>query len=252
MPTIVLTNQPNPAGSTDVIQSFFSVCIQLVFQYSQNHSNQNSEVRVTYGDIGPKIRFGGDSVRGYDIDLTAENNDWCKHVYQFGHEICHIFAQYQQTQHPNQWFEESLCEMSSLYCLKSIAAMGESGQGPCVNLWGPRPNSLPYHQCLDAYADNYINSPDRVYHSGRLQGWLQQFEIDLRRNPYNRCLNGVVANALLNSCMATPSNWAAIEFLNVNRCTNGRDSFSDYIDNWQSATPPQCHALINQVRAMFF
>lgn len=126
--------------------------------------------------------------------------------------------------------------------------MGAKGQGPCVDLWA---GLLPYHQSLDAYAESYIKSPDRACNGGQLLHWLQRFEIDLRRDPYIRCLNGVVANKLLALFMATPSNWAAVEFLNANPCANGRDSFPEYLDNWQAATPHQHHALINQVRAMF-
>jgi hypothetical protein len=249
MPKVVLTNQPIPSGNTGVIQSLFSATVHLLFEYSPGHPNLNCEVRVAYGTTGPRVRYGGNSTIGYDIDLTAENDDWCKHLYQFGHEACHVLAQYQQTQHSNQWFEESLCEMSSLYCLKNIASMGAKGQGPCVNLWTT--GLLPYHQSLDAYAESYIKSPDRACNGGQLQNWLKRFETDLRRNPYIRCLNGVVANRLLPLFMARPSNWAAVEFLNANPCVNGQDSFAQYLDNWRAATPHQFHALINEVRAMF-
>ena len=249
MPSVVLTNLPIPPGSAAVIQSLFSAAIYLLFQHSPGHRSLDCELRVTYGTIGPQTRYGGNSVTGYDIDLTAENDDWCRHLYQFGHEACHVFAQHQQKAHSNQWFAESLCEMSSLYCLKSIAALGENNQGPCVNLWTA--SAVPYHQCLDAYAENCIKSPDRACSSDQLRHWLQRFETDLRRDPYIRCLNGVVANKLLPIFMSKPSNWAAVESLNANPCVNGQDSFLEYLDNWQVATPRQFHVLIDQVRAIF-
>jgi hypothetical protein len=248
MPNVILINQPVPQGNIPIIQSLFSATVHLLFQHSHAHPNLNCEVRVTYRANGPQTRCGGNCDIGYDIDLTAENDDWCKHLYQFSHEACHVFAQYQQAQHSNQWFEESLCEMSSLYCIKNIAAMGAKDQGPCVDLLA---GSSPYHQSLNAYAEKLINSPDRACDSDQLQFWLQRFEMDLRRDPYIRCLNGIVANRLLDLFMATPSNWAAVEFLNVNPCANGQDSFVEYLDNWQAATPHQYQALINQVKAMF-
>jgi hypothetical protein len=247
MPRVVLTNNPIPPGNTCVIQSLFSTGIHLLFQHSFGHPSLNCEIRVTYGSIGPQVRHGGSSTTGYDIDLTAEDDDWCKHLYQFSHEACHVFARFQQAPHSNQWFEECLCEMSSLYCIKKIAEMGTMGEGPCVNLWMA---GAPYHIGLDAYADKYIKAPDRAY-NGRLQLWLQNFETDLRRDPYIRNLNGVVANKLLYIFMAKPSNWTAVEFLNNKACANGLDSFFEYLDNWQAATPHRLHALINEVRAMF-
>ena len=48
-----------------------------------------------------------------------------------------------------------------------------------------------------------------------------------------------------------PSNWETVEFLNAKYCLNGQDSFEAYLNNWQGATPPNLHGVINQVRALF-
>ena len=122
MPELILTNQPNPPGNTDVILAMFREGIDLLFQHSPSHPNSNCDIRVTYG-IGPQVRYGGNNILGFDIDLTSGNDDWCNHLYQFCHELCHVFAQFQPAIHPNQWFEESLCEISSLYCIKKISEM---------------------------------------------------------------------------------------------------------------------------------
>ncbi len=238
MPKIILMNQPTPPGDTGVIQTLFSAAADLLFQHSPSHPCQNSDIRVTYGVKGPHTRWNGDCLKGYDVDLVAGNDYWCQHLYQFSHEIRHVFAQHQQSQHPNQWFEESACETSSLYCMKKIAA-----------IWAAASN--PYHQHFDSYAENLIKSPDRAYNGSQLQPWLQKFGIDLRRNPEIRCLNGVVANKLLDMYMAAPSKWGAVEFLNAKPCSSGNDSFPEYLDNWQSATPSHLHTVIQQVRAMF-
>jgi len=242
MPRVVLTNQPVPSGNTGVIQSLLSASIHLLFKHSPGHPNLNSEVRVTYGTIGPMLLYGGNSTAGYNIYLTAENIFWSQHLYQFSHEACHVYAQSQSTPFPhcNQWFEESLCEMSSLYCIKIIAALGAQNQGPCP---------ISYHQSLGDYAERIINSPDRIY-DDQLQKWFRNIEPDLRRDSYIRCLNGVVANKLLPIFMATPSNWAAVEFLNAKPCADGHDSFAEYLDNWQAATPNEHHSIINQVRSL--
>lgn len=249
MPKVTFTNQPATPGNMGVIHALFCASVHLLFQHCPGHPNINAEFRVTYGTVGPLVQYGGNSLTGFDIYLTANNNNWCMHLYQFCHEICHILSQYQQVQHCNQWFEESFCEASSLYCIKTIAEMGGRGEGPCLNLWA---GEIPYHLALESYADKILKSPDRDLNDLQLQQWLIKYQAELRSNPYIRCLNGVVANQLLPLVFATPSNWAALEFINTKPCASGQDSLSQYLDNWMSAAPNKLHTLVNQIKGIFF
>src|ERR1039457_6669456 len=158
MPTIAIQNQPIPTGNIAVIQNFFSTAIDLLFRHSPSHPARNSQIRVHFGKNGPVTSYGGKNVTGWDIHLTAENDDWCKHVYQFAHEMCHVLAQFQQYQHCNQWFEESVCEAASLYVLRIISEMGANGKGPCVGFFG---GGMPFHQAMKNYVDGLLEEPNR-------------------------------------------------------------------------------------------
>jgi hypothetical protein len=251
MPTTTLINDPIPSGNTGVIQAFFATAIDLLFQHSPSHPSLPSEIRVRFGIEGPQVRYGGNSVAGYDFDLTAPNDDWCRHVYQFAHETCHVLAQFQQWQHPNQWFEEAVCEAASLYALETMSSLGTEGQGPCVNLFYEHP-PRPFHEAMQHYVDTLIAEPERQFDGVCLAQWLNQNEASLRQNPYQRELTNIVANKLLGFFAATPTYWTAVEFLNAKPCSAGRDSLRDYLDNWRVATPAQHHKLIDHATQLLF
>jgi hypothetical protein len=248
LPRILFVNQPIPSGNIAVIEAFFSTCVHLLFQYATTHPNINCEIRINFGTVGPQTRYGGNAVSGYDVDLTVGNDDWCNHLYQFSHEACHILAQCQNSQPCNQWFEESLCEVASLFIIKEISAMGS--QGPCANLW-IKPMT-PYWQCLNEYVNQLINAPARKYTGVKMDQWFLQNESVLRHDPYCRCLQWIVANKLFPMFLSNSSNLAAIEFLNSNPCSTGNDSFLQYLDNWKIASPPSYHLLIDDIKKLFF
>lgn len=247
MPRILIINPPIPSGNIAVIEAFFSTCVYLLFQHATTHPNINCEIRINFGTVGPHTRYGGNAVSGYDVDLTVGNDDWCNHLYQFSHEACHILAQCQNSQPCNQWFEESLCEVASLFSIKTIANMGT--QGPCDNLTS---GMIPYYQCLNNYVNSMINNSARQFAGAKMDLWFQQNELLLRNDPYCRCLQWVASNKLLPMFISNPSNFAAIEFLNINPCSNGNDSFLQYLDNWKIASPPPYHLFIDDIKKLFF
>jgi ABC-type nitrate/sulfonate/bicarbonate transport system substrate-binding protein len=60
------------------------------------------------------------------IELTASGADAGPYVYEFAHEFCHVLSNYERHPHHavtrnHQWFEEALCEVASLYTLKTLA-----------------------------------------------------------------------------------------------------------------------------------
>jgi hypothetical protein len=196
MPHVTLVNGPNPPGDEVVIRTFFQWCINALFEHSQGgHPNANTEIRVTYGPDGPHTRHGGNAAAGYDFDLTATDNFWAQHIYQFSHEGCHVLAQVQNSRPENLWVEESLCEAASLLILKRIANLGQTGPNDNLVLGGE-----PCSQRFDEYADHLINDPTRQHPDFSFKSWLSSNEEALRNNPYSdesRSVEDIVANKLL-------------------------------------------------------
>lgn len=59
------------------------------------------------------------------IFLITEGNYWCQWVYQFAHEYCHhlIEGKGDQELRGLGWFEETVCELSSMYCLGKMITL---------------------------------------------------------------------------------------------------------------------------------
>jgi hypothetical protein len=248
MPKLILTKPPEQCNQP-ILKSLLATATHLVFQYSPAHECINTDIRVSYGPKGPHIRFEGTCAQGFDIDLTAGGDLWHDHILQFVQEVTHILAMYQRVQHANQWFEEAVCDAATQYVLRLIANIGAEGHRTWANLkMGPPPT--PLYESLRKRADQIFHDKTRQCSDQSLRTWFHKNEAILTKAPYDRSLNGVVANRLLLMFLETPSNWAAVEFLNAKPCEKNHDSFSEYLANWRATTQSQYHPLIDRIRYM--
>lgn len=82
-------------------------------------------------------RGGGEHI----IFLNAKENYWCQWVYQFAHEYCHHLIDGTLTGEWSNllWFEETICELSSLYNLNKMidyyTTNGLPGYSPSVQVY---------------------------------------------------------------------------------------------------------------------
>ena len=71
----------------------------------------NEDVLVEHNaDIGPIVLFERGPNNEYQVKLSAKDNAWDKHSYQFSHEYCHIRTNYMNGNQKSKWFEETICE----------------------------------------------------------------------------------------------------------------------------------------------
>ncbi len=60
--------------------------------------------------------------RPYKIYLSVHDTYWSQYVYQFAHELCHVLTRFDRFKgHKHKWFEETLCELASLFALHRLA-----------------------------------------------------------------------------------------------------------------------------------
>jgi len=248
MPSVRITNQPMPSGDVGIIQPLLQRCIDALFAHSSGHPNENVEIRVNYTPKGPHTRYGGSASAGYDIDLVAPNDAWVQHVYQFGHEGCHVLARVENSQLTNQWLEECLCEAAGIYCLTYMAALGQTG--PNAGL-GSNGKSL-----AEAFADYAgLCLSDHATHDpgSTIKTWLPTESPGLRTNPNSdksRELIGVIATALLPLFLNDRSSLASLQYLNEKQCAAGSDTLADKLQNWKDAAPTPHHAFIDDVKKL--
>jgi hypothetical protein len=202
-------------------------------------------LRVEHGDKVPVTLFKSGPNAETVIQLTSDGLHWAQFSYQFAHELCHVLANYQKhdANGPNQWFEETLCETSSLYALRRMAVTWKTAP--------PYPNWSGYGPSLTAYADAVMQRASRQLPAGTtLAMWFSAHRDQLRRSGVERELNGVAANVLLPLLEQDPRRWDAVRFLNL-----GDDehlaSFAAYLASWRDRAPSEHRAFIQQVMTRF-
>jgi len=178
----------------------------------------------------------------YLMKLTPDGRYWCQFAYQFAHEFCHILANYShKTARANKWFEESICEMASIYALRRMAVSWKTK--------APYDRWKDYAEDIQAYADDLQKAEDKLPEDKTLAAWYKENSASLRKTPWLRDKNRIVANGLLGLFEAGPGGWAAIEYLNSGKSKS--DSFQDYLSNWYRKTPSARRKIVGDIIKLF-
>jgi hypothetical protein len=193
---------------------------------------------------GPITLYKKGSAGEYIVRLDVEGTFWCQFAYQFAHEFCHILTNYDRRKSDkNQWFEEALGELASMY---AVTAMGQTWQTA-----PPFPNWKGYAPNLTKYAEELLRKEGSDLPAGQtLAAWYKANESALRRDPYDRDKNRIVAKLLLPLKLETPASWEAFGYLN-NSPPDGEASFASYLGAWYKDAPAKHKPFVKQVAEMF-
>ncbi len=203
---------------------------------------------VTHTDSNPVALYERGKNGEYRVQLHASEANWHLYTYEFAHELCHILSNYEENVGPgtrkyNQWFEETLCETASLFTLKNLAATWESAP--------PAPGWSAQADQLRRFFDLLIGEGHRqLPPHAPLAVWLSSNEERLRRDPYLREKNEVVANLLLPLFERDPENWDTLSYLNLDP-GDARSSLQDYLRHWYRNAPAEHKAFIFDVLGLF-
>ena len=229
------------AGVGDIQKVLHSAASQL---WKHRPGRRLAPVVVRHGGSGPITLFDRGPAGEHIVKLDVEGRFWCQFAYQFAHEFCHILANHSpKTSSKNQWFEEALAEAASLY---AVAQMGETWKTS-----PPYPNWKGYAAALTKYARETRQKKGAELPAGTtLARWYRLNEAALRKNPYDRDKNRLVAKRLLGLLEKDPSHWAAIGYLNLSKADAGA-SFRDYLSSWHRGAPARHKAFIERIAGMF-
>ena len=170
----------------------------------------------------PRAFFRRPSDATYEVNLTARNRQWSQFAYQFSHELCHVLSGHDRLRcNPNNWFHESLCELSSFFVLRRMVVRWPTNP--------PYSNWAHYSVSLADYVQSEMAKHENVAPRQSFSSWLIANEHDMRQNPYLRDRNGVVALRLLPVFEETPQGWNAVRRLPV-----FTGPISEYIETWKS------------------
>ncbi len=188
----------------------------------------------------PRIEKNGTIVKIY---LNTKDLSWCQYSYQFSHELCHyvIDLDFPPKNDKFGWFEESLCELASLYTLKKMSNTWQSN--------APYPNWRGYHSDLDAYASDIISTPENKI-TKTLNEWLTINLPDLFKCRYDREKNLIVAINLLPLFNANPDLWISIQYLKYINVT-GDMTLKQYLSKWEELIPQKLTIAFDNIVNLF-
>jgi len=208
-------------------------------------------IRVYHRADYPMTDFSHDLRGRIKIGLASEDTRWAQMAFQFAHEFCHALAQHSAAarrawrtpRHGNLWFEESLCEVGSLFVLRRLATTWQTQP--------PYPQWRTYAAAMGNYATERLARPDHQLPEGANFGeWFEHNEAGLRLNGAMRAKNVVIARQMLPLFEAEPAGWDAVSYLNLGK-RDAKKSLAQYLEEWRAAAPPARSAFIGRVAALF-
>lgn len=249
---IVISVAPGNWGTAqvrDIQQVLESVADELRGQVAYPRE-ATLNIRVVPRNGAPRVLYQRGPNGEYMVHLTARNERWFQYAYQFSHELCHIFSNFDHKEMKDneavtdhQWFEETLCEMASLSTLKHLTRTW--ADTPPAGKWAA------YAPTFAKYADHLLAEEHRRLPAGQsLSQWYRENGIALRKSPYQREKNELAASALLPLFEEGPGNWRAIIYLNPDK-VGPLKGFNDYLTAWYAACPSEQKELVRQTMALF-
>jgi hypothetical protein len=201
---------------------------------------------VQHGSEGPKALFRESPGDPYRIVLQVEDARWDQFAYQFSHELCHVFSNFERrkTAGPrgmghHQWFEESLCEAVSLVVLERVALAWAKSP--------PRGGWESYAPAFSEYAQRLRSQAHRHLHgTDSMARWLDRHGSELERNPYARDKNELIATSLHALLDARPGCLKALAYLNLGDEPLQKD-FAGYLEDWLNCCPETGRGFIRDV-----
>lgn len=134
------------------------------------------------------------------IFLNVKDNYWCQWVYQFAHEYCHhlINGSHSGDWSGLLWFEETICELSSLYNLRRMI-------GFCIK------NGLHhYAPSVLVYLNNLLTKNKDSYCLSVGGGWYKLYKKSLQEEQYKRELYNAIAVLMYPLFIDNPHLWKLI------------------------------------------
>lgn len=218
--------EPNGFGQYNhkVVNYLLASVQSLMGCYAKNEK----QCIILHSDDGPMCSTVGNF---HIIFLHSHDNYWCQWVYQFAHEYCHHIVDGEMTGDLNglMWFEETLCELCSMYCLHHFVHWCESN--PQLSQYAPSVHEYLAHLTSTQLSDDHL----RDYISQNLDLLSSQ---DYQRGIYKR-----IAASILPSFVACPDLWRILPLIGDSRRWQTLGELFQHLETELSSTLPALHQL---------
>lgn len=209
----------------------------------------DSRVTVGRGTQGPVVLLDRSADGAYRVLLDVNGARWDQLAYQFSHELCHVFTNFEHRaldaatiDRDHQWFEETLCEAVSLATLDRLAVRW--AESP------PHPAWRNYAPAFREYAQQRLAERHRQLPEGEtIEHWLAANREAMERDPYLREKNELLAARLLPLLEGTPGAFEALGYLNAANAAPP-PGLPAYLATWYDCCPPAQRPFVAQVIAL--
>ena len=199
-----------------------------------------SPIMIQRSKTGPITLYQRGVGNEYIVRLDTGDRAWAQMAFQFAHEFCHIICNYRDVDNSQLWFEETVCEVASLYSLRRMSENWETNP--------PYSNWKSYAAALSDYANDRISIQQEKKQS--LAEFYREHEAALETSGTNRELNNFIAVKLLKHFEDTPAGWQAVRYLNLGE-PNENKSFKTYLSGWYRRVPEKHRNFVTTIAREF-
>jgi hypothetical protein len=229
-------------GSPKNVQAVLQSCSANLMRFCPDRQLGTILVRprdgvpITLDQKGP---HGEDQVL-----LGARDEYWCQYAYQFSHELAHILSNYDRRKRGrNLWFEEALCETSSMFTLRRLAVDWKARP--------PYPNWREFAPSFDQYVDALLAPRERRLPPDRtLAEWFREHEDALVRQDGLTVDSKLVAVYLLPLFEDEPAGWESLAWINLGP-HDAEIDFRGYLRGWKERVPERRRSFVGKIERLF-
>jgi len=227
-------------GSPNDIEAvLYSACDSIHEHFAP--LKEKEPIRVSRDKSGPITLFQR-NIRGEIIvKINTGDRYWCQYSYQIAHEFCHVLCRFRNGSRRNLWFEESLCEMASMFALRSMAKTWKTAP--------PYPNWKSYSALIRDYVKD-LETKHALPEGLSLADYYSMHSEKFEKDAVNRTMNGKIAGALLIAFETNPEHWPSILYINKGKAKEDIP-FSEYLKNWLNQAPKKHHIFIHSLARQF-
>ena len=235
----IISDDWGSGNPKDILKVLISVA-EILFPLGGNQPYH--PVWVGKSEKGPIVLYQRGKKGEYIVNLNSQDRYWCQYAFQFGHEIGHILCGFKDGNSSNLWFEETLCEVASLYTLLHLEKK-----------WAETP-PYPHWKEYGAEFTKYAQKRMLKYESEipkDMENWFQENTEALLMNPVDRPRNVALAVRLLPLFERFPEGWQACAFLNEKKSMETK-SFYSYLNDWyESCRNPKQKKFVKRIALKF-
>lgn len=229
------------------IEAVLNSVADVLAPYFPQHAS--ARVLVAFSKMGPQVLARKSPDGAHLVILNVRDRRWDQFAYQFSHELCHVFSNYdrrpiggQPASRDHQWFEETLCEAVSLVALNRLASSWKNSP--------PHAGWEDYAPAFREYAQRLLNGEHRrLPAQDSLAGWYLRHQVALEGDPYLRHMNEQLATSLLDLFESTPGSLEAIGYLNLE--APSKQDFAAYLAAWYDCCPEQQRPFVRRLISLF-